>query len=233
MDVKAAEDIRPMQKLLIGSPFSRISLSKILGNDRREHWLHNEWKEIIRKYSRCELSIGSDKLVAISGLAQQVSRTLKLDPKCYLAGLWFATLPSSLLWQVNPNTYQKDWRRVADRAPSWSWACIDGEIEPPPLELHELRISNLRRCIQLLDAHTSCVDDPFGQVSGGCIRLQSALLQITELSDAKWGTSPKSVASVGVKTVCHIHWDDYDSQKVERVKNVYFLPSVMSGHANL
>ncbi|PMD47672.1 HET-domain-containing protein, partial [Hyaloscypha variabilis F] len=91
--------------------------------------LHKYWRDTVSKYSKCKLSVSSDKLPAISGLASRFCRQLKLSPTDYLAGIWRNRLPEDFIWTTN-------WRyggsdscvRVPDRAPSWSWASIDGEI---------------------------------------------------------------------------------------------------------
>ncbi|KAF2813107.1 uncharacterized protein BDZ99DRAFT_517395 [Mytilinidion resinicola] len=70
-----------------------------------------------------------DKLPAVSGLAQSFLENMKLmngEPDVYLAGLWKGDLIPSLLrcvvgWDhTKPSEY---------RAPSWSWASINGRIK--------------------------------------------------------------------------------------------------------
>ncbi len=44
----------------------------------------------------------------------------------YLAGMWEWNLARQLLWYV---VYDKETKRSSShRAPSWSWACLDGEL---------------------------------------------------------------------------------------------------------
>lgn len=55
------------------------------------------WSEVVRLYSKGKLTFPSDKLVAISGLASEM-RHRGLASGRFLAGLWEAELPRSLLW---------------------------------------------------------------------------------------------------------------------------------------
>lgn len=91
----------------------------------------NGWHSVVRRYCECNLTFPTDKLVALSGLAKDMnSRLLQRGhadegSDAYLAGIWRDTMPQSLLWTlkkpgIRPNLY---------RAPSWSWASVDGDIE--------------------------------------------------------------------------------------------------------
>jgi hypothetical protein len=90
-------------------------------------WLGNRfatgWAELLRRYTRGELSFSSDRLVAISGL---VSLAQSTSSRLYLAGLWQDQLPMSLLWvrgDIDVRVYP-DRRRLKNLAPSWSWASL-------------------------------------------------------------------------------------------------------------
>lgn len=73
----------------------------------------------------------ADKLIAFSTIPKTLSR-----PGRYLAGLWETDLPCNLLWKVThlwfPSSGTVDKRKAkleTYRAPSWSWASADGEVE--------------------------------------------------------------------------------------------------------
>jgi hypothetical protein len=59
------------------------------------NWLKAlKWMMLIEEYSACRLTVPSDRLIAISGLAKS------LDFECrYLAGLWSTYLPLQMLWK--------------------------------------------------------------------------------------------------------------------------------------
>lgn len=85
------------------------------------------WDDIVEYFAARQLSFASDKLVAISGLAKDVSEALhrvRPGPHRYLAGLWEETIISSLLWRAGHPCH----RPATYRAPSWSWASIDGPV---------------------------------------------------------------------------------------------------------
>lgn len=52
------------------------------------------WAQVVEEYSRRSLTLGMDKLVAISGLAKYMATVLKDE---YLAGIWRSALPGTLL----------------------------------------------------------------------------------------------------------------------------------------
>lgn len=84
------------------------------------------WGDLVEYYSRCALTFARDKLVAISGIAQEIQQAVEDE---YLAGMWRSELAHSLLWEVergSDNTRAGRPRPL--RAPSWSWASIDGPI---------------------------------------------------------------------------------------------------------
>lgn len=84
------------------------------------------WKRTVEVYSRTELTFSGDKLIALSGIAQDFSEKMKSK---YVAGLWETHLESQLLWQVNERyrdgIYENPAQRDPKRAPSFSWAAID------------------------------------------------------------------------------------------------------------
>ena len=86
------------------------------------------WFWTIHTYSLGVLTVASDKLVALSGMAQEFST---LIGGRYLAGIWETEICRQLGWAImdsvatRPSTY---------RAPSWSWASIDGKVNTSQLE---------------------------------------------------------------------------------------------------
>lgn len=85
------------------------------------------WESVVHHYTERELTNPSDKLPALSGLAQ-----LRKESRdgMYLAGLWQDSLIHDLCWyhtlNYNVATSGGLGRRPVDyRAPSWSWASLD------------------------------------------------------------------------------------------------------------
>jgi hypothetical protein len=93
--------------------------------------IFTEWYDCVCMYTQCRLTESSDKLVAISGLANNMRRVLyETWPEKkhrYWFGLWEEDLRTALCWIVSGDKK----RSLSYRAPSWSWASIDGIIHTP------------------------------------------------------------------------------------------------------
>ena len=88
--------------------------------------VEKELDVIVNAYSKCELTYPNDKLIAFAGVAKRI---LSIRTDNYVAGMWESSIVYDLAW----------WRSSMDRAafpisvtssraPSWSWASVDGEI---------------------------------------------------------------------------------------------------------
>lgn len=110
------------------------------------------WSDVVTEFCGRRLTNDTDKLPAIAGLAVrfQTYKNAPL-PKArqynYLAGLWWdgsptldrpsedAELPTGLLWRRAGDEHLS--KLAAYRAPSWSWAALDGPIEFPGIFLSD------------------------------------------------------------------------------------------------
>lgn len=135
------------------------------------------WHTIVERYSRGKLTHGSDRLPALSGIA---ARQHEVTGDQYLAGMW----RDKLFWQLTWRILEPEERgeRPAWRAPTWSWASVDGHISCfPPLYDREKQ-----RWAHVLDAWTTpSGPDRFGPVSGGLLTLGCAVLLCGHLDEAK------------------------------------------------
>ncbi|KAI9704665.1 MAG: hypothetical protein M1820_005413 [Bogoriella megaspora] len=103
--------------------------------------IHKKWRDLVVMYTERQLSYDVDKLVAINGIADSVARAILMKPiDRYLAGLWSDDLAHGLLWAVEDDWFRQSrdatfvYRRPkAWRAPSWSWAAVEGPVDYPPL----------------------------------------------------------------------------------------------------
>jgi Heterokaryon incompatibility protein (HET) len=147
-------------------PFDALEFSKISSEGSSNGNIIYGWASIVRNYCRRQLTQSSDKLVAISAVAEKVSRHSK-DP-LYLAGHFRIDLPQSLCW--NAASVTQDLRVIEPKtAPTWSWASVEGETIPQ-VRLFE----NTKFDATVLSAQVELVNtaSPFGQVLGGKIVLQ-------------------------------------------------------------
>lgn len=125
------------------------------------------WTETLSLYSSKVLSRESDKLPAFSGLARLFKE--KLDDT-YVAGLWRNNIVEGLCWQSfgPPHTRPKMYR-----APSWSWASIDGLVAISS-------IGSWEDLVEIVDVQVQVKgENPFGEVSGGSIELKAALERVS------------------------------------------------------
>jgi hypothetical protein len=91
----------------------------------------DEWHEIVTAYSRCALTKEGDKLVAFLGVAQ---RLMQSRADVYVAGMWEKTLVYDLAWVRSEMDIQSfPLSATRHRAPSWSWASVDGEVTFPAM----------------------------------------------------------------------------------------------------
>jgi hypothetical protein len=136
--------------------------------------IYHAWQGIVSHYSNRELTNADDKLSALSGLARLISEALPTKPEDYLAGHWRENLPSSLLWYVSeartPN------RPHAYRAPSWSWASVNGQIK----NFQEQYQFHYASSITIHSVHCEPSPlDPFGRVRSGGITVTGMVAPVT------------------------------------------------------
>ncbi|KAM0351006.1 hypothetical protein ACHAPU_002784 [Fusarium lateritium] len=159
-----------------------IALNNILGEDVESAIKHQDnthspyrrpgqteevlvmWYELLWEYGERKLSHSSDKLPAISGLARIYANLLNDE---YVAGLWRSHLLEGLLWRG------LNCRRVQDyRAPSWSWASVDGI---PAVD----ELGNYERLGEVLDVKITLKgENPYGEVTDGRLRLKAPMVPL-------------------------------------------------------
>ncbi|KAF8856564.1 HET-domain-containing protein [Acephala macrosclerotiorum] len=90
-----------------------------------EHY--NIWTSIVANYTRRRLTVGADRLPALGGIAQKFSKAWSDE---YFAGHWKRQFIASLSWRRSRQISDERFPPVLEyRAPSWSWASIDGPVE--------------------------------------------------------------------------------------------------------
>lgn len=176
------------------------------------------WERIAWRYSGTNLTYGSDRLAALSGIA---ARQHEATGDQYLAGLWRKGLIYDLLWRLEEhcegarpsstertvrNRFRPDWR-----APTWSWLSVDGKVafgEYSQFELRKWSVKpyitgrghtsqeqgglNEHMYVRILDAKTTpSGPDPFGPVSSGKLTIACSDLIRGRLGHA---ASPEDLA---------------------------------------
>ncbi|KAH8597052.1 heterokaryon incompatibility protein-domain-containing protein [Bisporella sp. PMI_857] len=132
----------------------------------------SSWALIVERYSKRSLTRPSDKLPALSGLASSFHKSMESSDSAaddYVAGLWRRNLIDYLYWFPKK---RKGVRPPAYRAPSWSWAALDGAMQIQSLE-------DFNKLAKIEEVHVSTSgEDPLGEVSGGHLLIRSLLVPL-------------------------------------------------------
>ena len=130
--------------------------------------IYEAWKDVLVTYGRSSLGVDADKFPAISGVVSRFAKAYGDTLGSYLAGNWEAFLVDGLRWTVEPRRIFQ--RRPAFRAPSWSWAAVNGAM---PMGSGPLLAAALR-CNVVLET----LRMPYGAVSVGIITVRGPVLEV-------------------------------------------------------
>lgn len=133
--------------------------------------IYTGWQWFLCTYSQCELSVESDKLMAISSIARKISG-LTGDKLIY--GLWESHFLEDLLWTVC-NRPSGDGHPCKWRAPTWSWACTDCQVAPSTMVILDVGSRRSKAIIKKLDVD-AIGQDPLKHV---LLTLRGKLLHTT------------------------------------------------------
>jgi hypothetical protein len=129
------------------------------------------WYSIVEAYTKASLTVTSDKLPALSGIAKYFQ---PIFGDTYLAGIWRDHIQISLGWYCTGRLLP---RPEEFRAPTWSWASTDNRVT---IMEHKNPTPKLR----VLDAQTKLATlDPTGSVSSGFLLVEGPLNRVTVRGD--------------------------------------------------
>ena len=170
--------------------FPNQLVSPLVRRKGKFEWL---WPQIVQLYSAANLTFGKDKLPALSGIAR-LGYNETSDQ--YLAGLWRGQIEEQLCWRHWGS--KSTVKRPPWRAPTWSWASVDGRVSWHMRQDGILETGYAR----VLDASTTKYGhDPFGQVTSGVVRLACSTMAAGYLVNPK--KSGKLEAEEGAVIVLH------------------------------
>lgn len=121
---------------------------------------YESWGDFIHDFSACKITLSSDRLLALAGIAKRIQSTTHDG---YLTGIWERSLPHGLMWYLTRRDWGDDFSnyvrpspgiRASYRAQSWSWASLDSVNEisffeqrftysDQPLKVMDVRIEPL------------------------------------------------------------------------------------------
>jgi hypothetical protein len=162
--------------------------------------LNNSWYQLVEYYSETDLTYPEkDKLAAVAAIAKHYGR---ISTGTYCAGIFVEPdISLGLLWRhdtIAVNAHSKsigllsvtlDGERSSDyRAPTWSWASVDGKVEFGLLVSVHLKPARelWHRLLRVEDVSIELEEpsNPYGQVRSAEISISGSLLQDIVLNTA-------------------------------------------------
>jgi hypothetical protein len=120
------------------------------------------WYFLVRGYTHRNLTEPTDRILAISRMAQIYSKAFGDE---YCTGFWKSTLPSSSLWQTEGQLIKPCPKKF--QGPSWSWTAINSPVEfPSTFKPEEISLKVLDCATQLENSK-----NPYGAVREGYAQL--------------------------------------------------------------
>ncbi|KAE9363229.1 HET-domain-containing protein, partial [Stipitochalara longipes BDJ] len=139
----------------------------------------SDWITAVVNYSSRSLTNHEDKLPAMAGIAQHYQLLTNFEQGRYLAGLWEHSLLFTLLWGTMTKTLStmNQGKPKSYRAPSWSWASVDGRIwfqYDESSRKYFIYTATIIQCtIEVATAN------PFGQVASGDLVISGPVKKAT------------------------------------------------------
>ncbi|CZR62630.1 uncharacterized protein PAC_12527 [Phialocephala subalpina] len=157
-------------------------LYRIMGWDSPHVPIHRflrKWADVVHTFSERKLSVASDKLPALGAVAAEFQKVWGGE---YYCGLWGRFFTIQLLWFVNcsygdPETWGR--RPSTYRAPSWSWASLDGTVV---LNDAPNSTSNILEILEVA-VELGIKANPFGTVRHAKLRVKGLLKMAIVCSD--------------------------------------------------
>lgn len=147
--------------------------------------MHTVWRDVVGDYSRRAASVASDKLVACAAVMERFGCVLGSE---YLAGLWRASLLADMMWVKEGREYlQRPVVVDRPRAPSWSWAAVDGGVRWPVGRSKTFCDENV--LAEAVECAVELEDTalPFGRVTRWSLVLRATLLPCVLRATANFG----------------------------------------------
>ncbi|KAK4496483.1 hypothetical protein PRZ48_012463 [Zasmidium cellare] len=169
--------------------------------------IYQTWDRLVDAYSQCSLTKPGDKLVALAGIAKVFSSFAKTR---YVAGLWREDLENGLLWSVNFSQHEVDHpsrRSKVYRAPSWTWASVDGSV-------WSMSFMPERETWEVLDVSLDLAsEDEMSPIKTAHLLLKCDVLGVTVSKDGGYGertfffTGPDGESK---SFRLYVYWDEYE-----------------------
>jgi hypothetical protein len=175
-----SEDNKPLFSAVSRTPWLRpdgVGLQKEMSATiSSEDRLYRMWYILMEHFAERDISFSDDKLPAASGIAHGMAGFIDDE---YFAGLWRKDLSRGLLWTTRDDD-SRTTQLPRYRAPSWSWASLDGGITWAVSLFCDIGSPKHIPCFELLDISVIVVGaDPMGGISSGRLTLSGKLRAIS------------------------------------------------------
>lgn len=191
----------------------------------------NIWYEVVESYTRCALSVPTDKLIALRSLVEEIQ---VVTGYTYLSGLWKEHLLTDLLWFA----VEGPGRRLND-TPTWSWASINGTVAldlVPENSMREITIkATLTIILDPLDPTSASEGSSEQSNPGKSLELNGPILNVSRVArhEENWFLDPNTGGSGSVKFFPDVSEEILDNSELfclsvlvlEREKNGYWIHS--------
>lgn len=165
-------------------------------------WEH-QWYSLVQHYTTCSLTYERDRLLAIAGLAKEISSPLSnRGLGTYLAGLWENSIIYGLSWRVQITTAMESSAPSKICASTWSWISTNYSIEFHP-------VGKIRADFISFSVKPATESSPYGDVIGNRLVLSAQLLSLDKLT--RW------------QDAITVVWDVYPLPTLEIPQNRYLL----------
>ncbi|KAI9151273.1 hypothetical protein HJFPF1_08472 [Paramyrothecium foliicola] len=144
------------------------SLEKIRQSMATTAKIRATWNSVLWAYGRRNLTIATDKLPALSGIARLIGSAL--DDQ-YIAGLWAGALVEGLAWQGLGGRRPQSVTEYT--GPTWSWPSYQG-IAATGLQEGWRTIAS----IESWHVDLRNENDPYGHIKNAWIKVRAPLLQL-------------------------------------------------------
>ena len=193
------------------------------------------WEHLISEFSKAALTVPTDRLVAIAGLAKEMDATVNGALGDYYAGVWEFEFLDQLCWfcMIGP-TFWSLGRRDQYIAPSWSWASVNNPVKQAMRYYSPQYFSDVISITTELKRES----EPFGLVSSGTLTIRGCLHEVNfidNISLRRVNDSEEMEITQGSKSEKSVHnliaqsllWD-YDPSDIvgltRHIENVRSLP---------
>ncbi|RYC59689.1 hypothetical protein CHU98_g6520 [Xylaria longipes] len=112
--------------------------------------LRQHWQLFVGEYTSRNLTVSTDRLPAIQSVAEEMAAVTG-QKYIRFSGMWQSNLRHELLWYVS---FGKAKRPDAWRAPSWSWAAVEGQISLWQRDFRNSQQSLPNSLLSCLSRHT-------------------------------------------------------------------------------